>query len=75
MVASEYVGIGRCEVGFWGNFVGGRGAQWRKKRDATLVEFKGLVLAMSENSATLRYDLMGNKERQPKAEETPTAQD
>ncbi len=46
-----------------------------KKRDATLVEFKGLVLAMSENSATLRYDLMGNKERQPKAEEAPTAQD
>jgi hypothetical protein len=39
------------------------------------VVFKVVVLAMSENSATFRYDLMGNKERQPKAEETPTAQD
>lgn len=44
-------------------------------RDGTEVVFKVLVLAMSENSVTLRYDLMRNKEWEPKAEETPTAQD
>lgn len=43
--------------------------------DGTEVVFKVLVLAMSENSVTLRYDLMRNKEWKPKAEETPTAQD
>jgi hypothetical protein len=43
-------------------------------RDGTEVVFKVLVLAMSENSVTLRYDLMRNKEWKPKAEETPTAQ-